>query len=275
MQPLQTNKITVLGRYPKIRKIIFYIHNPKKIISRINVALNETFRYFFENLGFDYLSKPYGIESIEYHNNLLTHFDFMDGFFIEIGAHDGFFHSPTYYLEKFKGWRGILIEPVPILFQRCKKRRTNSHAYNCAAVSSDFNEETVKIMSCGHSSHLFGTFDPETDWIKQLQTNLPENEKIIDVPARTLTSIIQEEFEKYGVSKIDLFVLDVEEAEMEVLKGLDFSCFTPQKILAESHTKELQEKIGKYLSEKGYSLVGLISSQDYLYELVRVEKNKT
>ena len=57
--------------------------------------------------------------------------------------------------------------------------------------------------------------------------------------------------------------------------AFNFSRFIPQKILAESHTEEMQEKIGKYLSEKGYSLVGLISSQDYLYELVEVEKNKT
>ena len=66
--------------------------------------------------SFDFLSKPYGVEKMEYHNNLLKYIDFNSGFFIELGGYDGFFHSPTYYLEKFKNWQGILVEPHPIFF---------------------------------------------------------------------------------------------------------------------------------------------------------------
>ena len=34
------------------------------------------------------------------------------GFFIEAGANDGFTQSNTYWLERFRGWHGLLVEPM-------------------------------------------------------------------------------------------------------------------------------------------------------------------
>ncbi len=46
------------------------------------------------------------------------------GFFIEAGAYDGFRQSTTYYLEKFRGWRGLLVEPIPELARAASKERS-------------------------------------------------------------------------------------------------------------------------------------------------------
>jgi len=35
------------------------------------------------------------------------------GFFVEVGAHNGFFCSNTYRLEQDWGWQGICVEPAP------------------------------------------------------------------------------------------------------------------------------------------------------------------
>src|ERR1700675_2623345 len=35
-----------------------------------------------------------------------------DGFFVEAGANDGYTQSNTYWLERFRGWRGLLVEPI-------------------------------------------------------------------------------------------------------------------------------------------------------------------
>ena len=34
------------------------------------------------------------------------------GFFIEAGAHNGYSQSNTYYWERVKHWKGILVEPI-------------------------------------------------------------------------------------------------------------------------------------------------------------------
>jgi hypothetical protein len=40
-----------------------------------------------------------------------------DGFFVEAGALNGILGSCTYVLESKLGWKGILVEPDPIIFQ--------------------------------------------------------------------------------------------------------------------------------------------------------------
>jgi hypothetical protein len=52
---------------------------------------------------------------------------------------------------------------------------------------------------------------------------------------------------------IDLLSIDVEGAEMEVLKGLDFEVYKPKLILLED--KYLYLKKHLYLKKKGYALV--------------------
>lgn len=45
------------------------------------------------------------------------------GFFVEIGAFDGVYHSNTLTLERDFGWRGVLIEAVETLAAKAKKNR--------------------------------------------------------------------------------------------------------------------------------------------------------
>ena len=40
---------------------------------------------------------------------LEQHLDFDGGFFVEAGANDGLTQSNTYYFERWRGWRGLLV----------------------------------------------------------------------------------------------------------------------------------------------------------------------
>lgn len=53
------------------------------------------------------------------HGKLQKYLDFDDGFFIEAGAKNGYIQSNTYYLEKRRNWRGVLVEGIPQLYQEC------------------------------------------------------------------------------------------------------------------------------------------------------------
>jgi hypothetical protein len=59
------------------------------------------------------------------------------GVFLEIGANDGYSQSNTYHLERHRGWRGILIEPLPHLFERCRRVRPTAKCFNFACVAPD------------------------------------------------------------------------------------------------------------------------------------------
>ena len=42
---------------------------------------------------------------------------FKNGYFVDVGAHDGITFNNTYRFEKYYGWSGINIEPIPNVFK--------------------------------------------------------------------------------------------------------------------------------------------------------------
>ena len=48
-----------------------------------------------------------------------------NGVFVEVGANDGKTGSFTYNLAN-TGWKGLYIEPVPRIYQECKKNHENN-----------------------------------------------------------------------------------------------------------------------------------------------------
>ena len=60
------------------------------------------------------------------YNNLdkkmLEFINFKDGFYVDCGANDGVNQSTTWYFENQLSWKGILIEPIPSVFDELKKK---------------------------------------------------------------------------------------------------------------------------------------------------------
>ena len=73
-------------------------------------------RSLFEFFGSDRYSRP-ALNDIDH--KLEEYLPYKNGFFIEVGANDGFAQSNTYYFEKLRGWKGVLIEPIPDLYAKC------------------------------------------------------------------------------------------------------------------------------------------------------------
>src|SRR3954469_21340764 len=59
------------------------------------------------------------------------------GTFMEAGAHDGYTQSNTYYLERFRGWHGVLVEAVPELHAKAARRRRRSRVVQAALVGPE------------------------------------------------------------------------------------------------------------------------------------------
>jgi FkbM family methyltransferase len=207
-------------------------------------------RKLFEYVGCELYSKP-AIPNI--HNKLNKYFS-MPGLFVEAGAVDGVFESNTYYLERFRGWRGILIEPIPDMFIRLAINRPLAYRFNCALVPFDFHDATISIFSEHAMSHV------ANDSQSALASDDNPRKAPIKVPARTLSSILEET----SMQSIDLLSLDVEGSELSALQGIDFSKHKPKHILIECLTSHKKGEIDCFLSNY-YHYVESFTSRDYFY----------
>ncbi|MBC6478362.1 MAG: FkbM family methyltransferase [Hormoscilla sp. GM7CHS1pb] len=179
-------------------------------------------RRLFELCGSDIYSRP-AANSMD---SQLEKYLPNRGFFIEAGAYDGFNHSNTYYLERLKGWRGILIEPIPELYRECVRERPHSICLNYALVSDDYLEATIEMNFMDAMTIVAGARRDDTEELEILCKKYKIDSYQVYVPTRTLTSILDEK----NVKKIDLLSLDVESYELNVLKGLDFDKYRPKYV---------------------------------------------
>lgn len=192
---------------------------------------------------------------------LAKYLNYRGGFFIEVGANDGYAQSNTYYLEKKLGWRGVLVEAIPELYQRCRKRRTRSQVFHCALVADAAAQPTVTVHFANLMSVVDGALRTTQAQQEHIKTGL-EIQRLsgtysIEVPTRTLTSILDE----VQPPPIDFFSLDVEGYELPVLKGLDLDRYRPKYILVEAR---FFDEVNAYL-QPYYELVEQMTHHDYFY----------
>ena len=164
-----------------------------------------------------------------------------DGTYLEIGGCDGILCSNTKTLEDFFGFKGILIEPQKHFFDNLKKNRSNKNneLHNCAVSNS--NDLEIEFIG----------YNGEGGIVNYLNTDLNNyNFSSYKVKNRKMKDILIES--KYNY--IDFMIIDVEGAELEVLKSIDFN-FPIFCIIIEAHSNE-QEKnkiFGDFLSKNGFT----------------------
>ena len=176
---------------------------------------------------------------------LLKYINYNNGFYIECGANDGVDQSNTWHLEKFKNWHGILIEAHAETFNELKKNRNkNNILINNFLVSNKYKSKIVNISN--------------NDLISKFSTT---NEGSSLSTPITLTEVLK----KSNVPKlIDLFSLDVEGYEFEVLEGIDFENYKFKYFLIETNNFD---KLNSYLIAKKYKFIDKLSNHDYLFTI--------
>ena len=166
-----------------------------------------------------------------------------DGFFIEAGAYDGSAHSICKWFEDTLNWTGINIEPEPRLFRSLIKNRPNCINLNCALSNENSTAELLVPMKLnkilrGHST------------IAEHRKSKFKNVSVLHtVDTITYTQLI----ENHKVSKVDLFVLDVEGHESEVLESL-IACDVLPRVLAVETNKIDKNVLLDILRPLGYKL---------------------
>ena len=222
-----------------------------------HTQLGRARRGAFELLGLARYSRP-ALHELD--AKLERHLPKRSGFFIEAGAHDGYTQSNTYYFERFKGWRGVLVEPIPELYRRCVVERPQSTVFNCALVPEGYPEATVTMRFGDLFSLVPGAQGSLAAETAHVRTGAANNYEVV-VPARTLSSLLDE----VDAPEIDLLSLDVEGYETEVLQGLDLDRHAPRYVVVEILNKaRTREGVEQALGER-YEFVEALSPLDFLF----------
>jgi len=180
------------------------------------------------------------------------------GVFVEAGANDGYTQSNTYWLERCRGWRGVLIEAIPELYRECMIERPDATVVNCALVADSTVDPWVTLRYRGLESRAIDASGqargPEDgEWISL------EEQYEIRVRGRTLSEVL----DWHGIDDVDLLSLDVEGFEAPALRGLDLSRHAPRYIVVESPSEDRHE-LETVLGDR-YEFRERLSPQDVLY----------
>jgi FkbM family methyltransferase len=159
------------------------------------------------------------------------------GYFVEVGANNPY-GSQTWLLEQ-SGWRGVLIEPLPDLAAELRAKR-KARVFSVACSSPENAGRELQF-------HVAG---PHSSLDRKRMAPGAVLEKIINVPIRTLDSIL---VEADSPTKFDFLSIDVEGHEIEVLRGFDIARWQPRLILLEDHVADLSKH--RYLVAAGYRII--------------------
>ncbi len=186
------------------------------------------------------------------------------GFFIEAGANDGLSQSNTLYFERYFGWRGILIEPVPALAEQCRRNRPKAVVINGALVPPTHPGRTIQISYFNLMSVVDGAHEsPDREALHAAKgacsLKRSDSSYRAEVPAFTLSEVLDNQ----NITRIDLLTLDVEGYEAPALKGLDLSRHRPRYILVEANYPEDIEGVLQF----HYELAMKLTHHDRLYWL--------
>lgn len=175
------------------------------------------------------------------------------GVFVDVGAHDGVSINNTLYFEKYNGWTGINIEPIKEVYDKLLLNRPSSININCAICN--FDGTTDFLCNKGYTEMISGikdTFD-----IRHLQRLHRENNQtgstttIIKINTKKLETI----FEEHKLSHINYLSIDVEGAEFEVVKSIQFDKVFIDVIGFENNFEDTGIHIIKYLENKNYVVI--------------------
>lgn len=167
-----------------------------------------------------------------------------NGRFLDIGANDGVTMSNTYVLETELGWTGVCVEANPDLIPKLIENRPNSEVFEAVlwnyrtkvkfAVPSNQDTMLSRVDGIGINAGYFTEeFTPEPT-VRTVRTN-------------KLSNLLR------GPQHFDYCSLDVEGAELHVLRGVDWTRTTFGYLAIEHGNREgYLNEIITFLAPLGY-----------------------
>lgn len=181
------------------------------------------------------------------------------GVFVDIGAHDGVSFSNTFFLESRMDWNGLAIEPLPDVFQKLSANRACVKVNGC--ISAQIGHGKFRKIS-GYSEMLSGLvdhYDPRHQ--ERIARELREhggNFEEISVRCYRLNDLLDE----HGISDVHYLNIDVEGAEYDILKSIDFNEHQIHVCGIENNYRDY--RIPVFMKRMGYQMVAEVGDEFYI-----------
>jgi len=162
------------------------------------------------------------------------------GFWVDCGAGHPKYDSVTKLFSQF-GWTGINIEPLDEEFMLLSQDRPNDHNIQCLLGS----QSGVGSIFAGPSENR-GSSTTDPLLVERYAKEFGQTFRESQVPMRTLTDILRET----QIPTIDFLKIDVEGAELEVLRGVDLTEFNPRILVIEATQPNSTELVHKHWEDR-------------------------
>jgi FkbM family methyltransferase len=178
---------------------------------------------------------------------------YKNGVFFDVGAHDGATFNNTLYFAKKHHWKGVNIEPIKSVYDKLVTNRPHAININCAV--SNFDGTTDFICNTGYTEMLSGIkSNYDERHINRLQNELKQmggTSEIINVKTKRIETICDEN----NITHIHFLSIDVEGAEFDVIKSINFDKLFIDVIVFEDNYKNKSDDIIEYLKLKNYKII--------------------
>jgi FkbM family methyltransferase len=163
-----------------------------------------------------------------------------EAFFVEIGANDGDKHDHLRPAILAGGWRGIMVEPVPYVFERLARNYSGRPglALENAAIAERDGTRAFHYLAESDDPGLPGWYDAvgsfSRDAVLAHARHIPDVERRIvtaEVPCLTFESLCR----KHDVERVDLLALDTEGHDWRILAAIDLDRWRPRLVIYEHY----------------------------------------
>ncbi len=175
-----------------------------------------------------------------------------EGFFIEVGAFDGYHYSVTYALEAM-GWNGLLIEALPGPFEKCSERRKHARVVNSALGRRGASGTTKFVSVKDQYGGMLSFAQAESDHSRIIARSKVAT-TTIEVPLTSMDALLADHS-----GPVDVAVIDVEGGELDVLDGFNLDKYKPRLLILEDNEMGANPALGNWMSTKPYVFAGWLA----------------
>lgn len=215
-----------------------------KLISKFkNKNLNEDEKYYFKSFSQCFEDR--------FCLNLIEILKLNNPIYLDIGCNHPIIGNNTFLLYQ-KGFKGVLVEPIPSMCDLIRKERPNDVVLN---IGVGENEEIKKLYE--FNENVLSTFcKSDAEEIARDSNGKYFIKNEYDVQLLNINKIIHENF----INCPNIVSIDVEGLNLEIIKGFDFKSNRPEIFLIETLNFTIDsnetriDEIYKIMKENGYLL---------------------
>ena len=175
--------------------------------------------------------------------------------FIQIGSNDGLKNDPLRKYILMGHWKGILVEPDFLNFQKLVQNYSgvSGLAFENVGIAEKNGIMTFHYIEGMHEKDpgwldQVGSFD-ESTFLKNIsfQPGLESRHRTREIPVMSFESLV----DKYRLSYLDLLHTDAEGYDYKILSSIDFARLPPRIVMFESRwmsASELKDLLDKFRS---------------------------